>query len=37
MSKSINLYLSKDKHVKKFDKNRNYKIKLSCFTCGSID
>ena len=30
-------YLSKEKHVRKFNKNRDYKNKLSCFTCGSTD
>ena len=30
-------YLNKDHHVRKFDKNRDYKNKLSCFTCGSTD
>ena len=36
-SKSRKPYLSKDHHVRKFDKNRDYKNKLSCFTCGSTD
>ena len=31
------MYLSKDRHVRKFDRNRDYKNKLSCFTCGSTD
>ena len=30
-------YFSKDKHIWKFDTNRDYKNKLSCFTCGSTD
>ena len=36
-SKSRKPYLSKDRHVRKFDKNRDYKNKLSCFTCGYAD
>ena len=36
-SKSRRRYLSKDKHVRKFDKNRDYKNKFSCFTCGRTD
>ena len=34
-SRSKRLYLYKDKHVRKFDKNRDCKNKLSYFTCGS--
>ena len=30
-------YLNKEKYVRKFDKNRDYKNKLSCLTCGSTD
>ena len=37
ISKSKNPYLCKDKHVRKLDKNKDYKNKLSCFTCGSTD
>ena len=37
ISKSRKPYLNKDHHVRKFDKNRDYKNKLSCFTCGSTD
>ena len=29
--------MSKERHVRKFDRNRDYKNKLSCCTCGSID
>ena len=29
-------YLSKDKHVRKFDKNRDYKNKLSSFTVEAL-
>ena len=36
-SRSRKPYLSKEHHVRKFDKNRDYKNKLSCFTCGSIN
>ena len=36
-STSRKSYLSKDKHVRKFDKNRDYKNKLNCITCGSTD
>ena len=36
-SKSRKSYLSKEHHVRKFDKNREYKNKLSCFTCGSTE
>ena len=36
-SKSRKPYLSKHCHIRKFDWNREYKNKLSCFTCGSTD
>ena len=36
-SKSRKPYLNKDHHVRKFDKNREYRNKLSCFTCGSTN
>ena len=36
-SRSRKPYLNKEHHVRKFDKNRDYKNKLSCFTCGSTD
>ena len=36
-SKSWKPYLSKEKHVRKFDRNRDYKNKLSCFACSNID
>ena len=36
-SKSKKPYLNKDYYVRKFDKNRDYKNKLSCFSCGSTD
>lgn len=30
-------YLNKDKHVRRFNKQRDYKSKLSCYTCGSTN
>ncbi|WMV43464.1 hypothetical protein MTR67_036849, partial [Solanum verrucosum] len=30
-------YLNKDRHVRKYRNDRNYKNKLECFTCGSIE
>ena len=36
-SKSRKPYLNKDHHVRKFDKIRDYKNKLSYFTCESTD
>ena len=36
-SKSRKHYLSKEHHVRKFNKNKEYINKLSSFTCGSTD
>ena len=30
-------YLNMDRHVRKYRTDRNYKNKLECFTCGSIE
>ena len=30
-------YLNRDRHVRKYRTDRNYKNKLECFTCGSIE
>lgn len=30
-------YLNRDRHVKKYRTDRNYKNKLECFTCRSIE
>ncbi|WMV29160.1 hypothetical protein MTR67_022545, partial [Solanum verrucosum] len=30
-------YLNKDRHVRKYRNDKNYKNKLECFTCGSIE